>query len=96
MNTTIKDSQSLEAFYREFNQLAEAYPMVTLLAVTPEDHNLFLPESLQRADWKDPIHQRMKDGIGEEIDMRAETPWDALNAITSKIAERIDEEEESK
>jgi len=94
VSPAIKDSPSLEAFYRELNALAEAYPMVTLLAVTPDDHNHFLPEEMRKESWGDPLHQRFKDALAEEIDSTHGTPWDSLNNLSEKIAERIKEDEE--
>ena len=87
------EKQTLEAFFARLNKLQEDFPSVTLLAVTPEDHNHFLEDGLKAESWDDPRHLAFKERLAEEIDAISQSPWDQLNNLCEKIAEEIKEDE---
>ena len=91
---TSTPKQTLEAFWERLNKLQEDFPSVTLLAVTPEDHNQFLDEELKAESWDDPRHLAFKERLAEEMECKSHSPWDYLDSICQHIAERIKEDEE--
>ena len=91
---TSAPNQTLEAFFERLNKLQEDFPSVTLLAVTPEDHNQFLDDGLKAESWDDPRHLAFKERLAEELDAISGSPWDQLNNLCEQIAERIREDEE--
>ena len=91
---TASPTQCPEAFHERLDKLQEDFPSVTILVITPETHNTFLDGDLRAESWDDPRHLVFRDRLKEWLESTYDSPWDYLNNLCEKIAERIKEDEE--